>query len=133
MARDFVFRYRLNSAPAATLDGSAQVAHDIDAVYQVEGEPDGWTPVPGHHKTVLVPGAELSSALESGTNSQKVAAYKDLLVEYRNDQAEPLNTNWNLTLLEQFMDQNDVAIEAAETANTFILQVAGSYPVTFSL
>ena len=130
---DYVFRYRLNSAPQARLDGSGQVAHDIEAVYQEVGDGDAWTPVPGHHKTILIPGAELSAALESGTTGQKVAAYMDLLVAHHTDGAMPLNTNWNLALLEQFMDQNDVSIAAAAAGDEFILQVAGSYPVTFSL
>ena len=130
---DYIFRYRLNSAPQARLDGSAQVAHDIEAVWQEVDDGDTWTPVPGHHKTVLVPGAELSAALESGTNSEKVAAYKSLLVEHHADGPMPLVTNWNLTLLEQFMDQNDVSAAAAAAGDEFILSVAGSYPVTFSL
>lgn len=130
---DYVFRYRLNRAPQGNQDGSGQVAHDIEAVYQVEGEPDGWTPVPAHHKTVLIPGAELSAALGTGTQGQKVAAYKDLLVAHRSDGATPLTTNWDLALLEQFMDQNDVAQAAATEADAFIVSVAGSYPVTFSL
>jgi hypothetical protein len=130
---DYIFRYRLNSAPQARLDGSAQVAHDIEAVWQEVGDGDTWTPVPGHHKTVLVPGAELLAALESGTTPEKVSAYKGLLVEHHADGALPLNTNWNLALLEQFMDQNDVSVAAAAAGDAFILQVAGGYPVTFSL
>jgi len=112
--------------------GSGQVAHDIEAVYQEVGDGDTWTPVPGHHKTILLPGAELSAALETGTTPQKVAAYKDLLVAHHTDGAMPLNTNWNLALLEQFMDQNDVSVAAAVAGDAFILSVA-SYPVTFSL
>lgn len=132
---DYDFRYRLNRAPSACLDGSGQVAHDIEAVWQLEGDGDSWTAVPGHHKTILVPGADLSDALAGGTANQKVRAYKNLLVQHRDDQAQPLNTGWNLELLEEFMDQNDASAAAVGVADAFILSVApgGVYPVTFSL
>lgn len=130
---DYVFRYQLNAPPQARSDGSGQVAHSIRAVYQVQGEPDGWLPVPNHQITILVPGADLLNALSTGTNNQKVVAYKQLLVDHATDGPTPLATGWDLEVMEQFMDANEVSREATMAAYAFIVQVAGAYPVTFSL
>jgi len=137
---DYEFRYRLNSSPGHRLDGSGQVSHDIelvclpdDGTVYTDDDWKGAPQAPGHHKTVLVPGADLAALLATGTNFQKVAAYKTLLVGHHTDQAEPMNTNWNLALMQDFMDQNDLSIAAAADANVFILDVATSYPVVFNL
>ena len=130
---DYEFRYRLNNAPEARMDGSAQVAHDIDAVYRLQGSSDPWQALPAHHKTVLLPGDELSTLLGTGTNPEKVAAYIACLVDHHADPATPLNTNWNPSLMNEFANQNDVAVAAAGEADVFILSVTAGYPVVFSL
>lgn len=138
---DYLFRYALLNAPAPRDDGSAQVAHDI-AIVTLPDDGSAYTQedwrfapqAPGHHKTILLPGVDLSTALSMGTTGQKVAAYKDLLVTHHQDGAEPLDTNWNLNLMEQFMDNNDTSAAAATEADTFIRSVdVGAYPVTFTL
>ena len=130
---DYEFRYRLNNAPEARSDGSAQVAHDIDAVYRLEGSSDPWETLVAHHKTVLLPGEELSAVLATGTTPQKVAAYIASLVSHHNDPATPLNTNWNPELMNDFVNQNNVSAAAATEADEFILSVVAGYPVIFSL
>jgi hypothetical protein len=51
---DYDFRYVLLSAPEARTDGSGQVSHDIEAYSQPVGDGD-WSPVLGHHKSIVVP------------------------------------------------------------------------------
>ena len=51
---NYDFRYVLHSAPEARTDGSGQISHDIEAYSQPVGD-GGWSPVPSHHKDVLVP------------------------------------------------------------------------------
>lgn len=138
---DYLFRYAIISAPSARNDGSAQVAHDMAIVTLPDDgtsyNSSDWRSAPwapGHHKTFMLPGADLSAALSSGDNSQKVAAYKQLLRDNYGTQAEPLETNWVLGNMELFMDNNDVSTVAAAEADTFIMAVdPGAYPVTFTL
>ena len=130
---DYEFRYRLNSAPEARNDGSAQVAHDIDAVAEPVGD-GGFFSVPGHHKTILVPAADMAVMLAMSNGAAKVTAYKPLLVANRNAQPMPFNTGWTLANLELFMDANDASAAAASGADEYITVDLGlTYPVTFSL
>ena len=76
---DYEFEYKLQSAPEARADGSGAVMHDIYAVAREEGSADPWGVVPGRHKTIAVPSAELADALSEPTNPAKVAAYKNAL------------------------------------------------------
>jgi len=128
---DYVKRYRLSRSPTARNDGSGHVDHDIYAIAAVQGS-DEWFVIPGRHKTVSVPAADLSAALASGTNSQKVQAYKNLLAANLNTIPEPI-TGWGLNELEMLLDNNDAASAAAAEADAFVQTVAGSYPVDFNM
>ena len=133
------FRYQLGDAPGPRDDGSGQVAHDITAVLRVQGSGDPWSPVPGHHKTILLPHEQLGTVMDmphsTGAERQaKIAAYKDLLVTHRGSQPAPYDTGWTAAGLQIFMDQNDSAVAESARADDFITNVLGqSYPVTFSI
>lgn len=127
----YEFKYRLNSAPAARNDGSGCVDHDIEAIVSVDG--GDWTVVPARHKTISVPAAELSAALATGTNAQKVTAYKNALAVNLDTQPEPL-VGWTIAQMTEMLDNNAAALAAATTADAFILVVKPSgYPVEFSM
>ena len=129
---DYDKRYALLGAPQPRTDGSGMVAHDIEAQASVAGAGE-WATVPGRHKTVLVPAADLSAALASGTQGEKVAAYKQALVD--NLYTVPIAvTGWDSDSLEALLDANDTANVAAGEANLFITVTLGlSYPVPFTI
>lgn len=131
----YTFRYRLNRAPEPRIDGSGQVAHDVEAVYRLdELEPPSWVPVPGHHKTILLPGAELEVVLAMPNTGAKVTAYKQLLVEHRNDESQPLYTDWQTDRMAEFLDAGVLSAAMALAANDYITVTLGQgYPVTFAL
>ena len=128
---DYDFRYRLASAPEPTLNGSAMVNHDVFALAQPQGD-GGYTVIPGRHKTVQVPAAELTAVLDMSPGAAKVEAYKDALADNLNTAGAAI-TGWGAAQLEALMDANDLAVAEAARANTYILDVAGSYPVEFSM
>jgi len=125
----WTFRYKLVSQPAATADGSGTVIHDILA----EGKENGDWLDTGVHQSVVVPAAQLSAALASGTNQQKTTAYKGALAANVNTQPVPI-VGLSAAQLEQRMEANKAATAAAGTAHTFITVTLGlSYPVSFNL
>ena len=127
---DYEFKYRLQSAPAPTLDGSGVVQHDIWAITREEGSGDEWAIVPGRHKTISVPAAEVQAAL---ADASPVPAYKDALVSNLNTQPVPIG-GWDPVSLEALMDANDAAAAAAGAADDYITVTLGlSYPVDFSI
>ena len=132
---DYEFRYQLLRAPEARPDGSKGVAHDIQAVYRLEGSSDDWQAVPAHHQTVLLDGDALILALDCATNSEKVTAYKDLVASalgISGVSAPPIA--WDQVSLEAFMDANDVSIAATCAADDFITDDLGQeYPLNFNL
>lgn len=131
---DYEFRYEMTRAPLARSDGSGHVTHDIRGVCRLAGSVDPWSYRPGlPHKTISVPAADLLTALSSGTNNQKINAYKDLLVENVYTIPEPLQ-GWNLAIWEQILDQNDTSAAAAQAADEFIRDSLGvNYPVRFTI
>jgi hypothetical protein len=135
---DYDFRYVLLSAPEARTDGSGQVSHDIEAYSQPVGD-GGWSPVPGHHKDIVVPADELVIVMDmpDSTGPQKTAkntAYKDLLATHRFSVAEPMDKTWTVAGMEAFMDANDASALEAGRADDYITVTLGlSYPVPFSL
>jgi len=138
---DYLFRYSIREAPEARIDGSKQVAHQMwivtlvdDGTSYTKEDWRGAPQAPEHHKTVLIPGDELQAALSTGTMAQKGAAYKNLIRDHHRDSPEPLDTGWVLENMEAFMDNNDIAAEAATTADEFIRTVdTGAYPISFTL
>jgi len=134
----YSFRHSLASAPEARQDGSGMDDHDIWAqCSDTEAlDDDGklvWLNVPGIHKTVSVPAATLATALGSGTQGQKVTAYKAALADNLNTQPEPV-TGWTEPALLALTEANAEASVQATAANEFITVTLGlEYPVPFNL
>ena len=127
----YEFKYRLQSAPAARNDGSGCLDHDIYAIVAEDG--GEWAIVPGRHKTISVPFAELDDALDQATNPLRVAAYKDALAANLDNQPVPV-TGWTAAQLLALMEANDAAAATAAAADTYItVTLELEYPVDFSV
>ncbi len=127
----YTFKYRLQSVPIASVDGSGCVNHDIWAIFSEDG--DTWLVMPARHKTISIPFAEIDAALSQPTNPQKVTAYKDALIANLNTTPLPV-VGWTADQLLTFMETNDSAAITADAANTFLTVTLGySYPIDFSL
>ena len=127
----YSFRYRLQQAPQARNDGSGCVDHDIYAIASEDGET--WELVPGRHKTISIPFAELDDALDQPTNPLRIAAYKDVLASNLNTAPVPI-TGWTAGQLTLLMEANDSAEATGAAVNTFITVTLGlAYPVDFSI
>jgi len=126
-------QYSLNTPPSGRTDGSPHVVHDIQAEARITGSGDGFTAVPGRHKTVLVPTDVITAALAAGNNSQIVVAYKAALVLYANEDPRPVN-GWSTAELDELLTNNAAAEAAATAADYFIsVDLGKTYPVKFSL
>ena len=124
---EYEFRYSL-SKPEARTDGSGMVAHDLQAQASVAGE-DAWVML--RHKTVVLPGTELSELLASGTAAAKRAAYKQLIAANINTQAEPV-TGWSTAQLQLLLDGNEASTLAAAASVDFVENVLDrTFPITF--
>lgn len=128
---NYDYKYRLQSAPEATQDGSGMVNHDVYALAQEQGN-GGWIIVPGRHKTVQVPAATLTTVLDMPSGGAKISAYKDALADNLNTQGQAI-VGWNQAQLEALMDANDLAAFEAFRANDYILSLVSDYPVDFSM
>ncbi len=132
----YEFKYELIETPAARTDGSTQVGHNIQTIFREAGSGDAWQVLPGHHKSgLVVPAAELQTALGSGTTQQKIAAYKSALASNLNSQAAPMNMgNWSAGQLQLFADANDESTAAQVLADEFItITLELTYPVSFNV
>jgi len=135
MAREY--RYKLHSVPEARNDGTKGVGHDIEAVYREEGTEDEWQPVPEHHVAGLsILGDEILTVMETGTNPEKVTAYKDLIRAALDASGflPVFDKGWEEEQLEAFMANNDIAIEAAAAVEQFItVDIGQEFPIYFRL
>lgn len=113
----YTFKYRIEALPQASQDGSGMIMHDVDAL--VSSDAVNYSVVPGRHKTVCVPSATLQTALASGTNNQKVTAYKNALAA--NLDTVPTSVQgWDQASLTALMTANDAAAAVLVTITTFI-------------
>ena len=133
----YTFRYELLRAPAARVDGSGCLSHDIEAYYS---EDDGatWVVVGGRHKDIIVPGSEMQTilAMPDSTGPQRQAknvAYKSALVA--NLDTQPVGvTGWPDAQMAAYLDGNKLSAEVATGANDYItITLSQSYPVPFSI
>jgi len=119
-------KYRLQSAPEATLDGSGNVAHDICGIDSENNV------IPGRHQTVNIPedDVDIIMAMPDGTAAEKQsknAAYKALI-------ADNLPSGWTNDDLQEIVDNNSQAATSAEAINDYITVTLGQeYPVDFNL
>ena len=128
---DWSFRFRLESAPEATVDGRGMVDHDITILAKEDGEED-WAEVPDGQITIRVHASNLTTMLDMDAGAAKVTAYKNLLVANLDAVGEAI-TGRQLAQLEALMEANALAAFEADRVNTYILSVVESYPVEFSI
>jgi hypothetical protein len=101
------------------------------AVASVQGAGQ-WFTIPGRHKTILVPGADLLTVMAMPNNGAKITAYKGLLAANLNTEAVPI-VGWDVVSLQAMMDANDQSSEAATEANDYItVDLGQAYPVQFA-
>ena len=106
-------KYRLDNVNAMT-DGSGLVRFDVWAL-----DGDGVI-IPSRHKDVMVPQDELSAALQL-TGAERVAAVKDLLVQYA-------GSGWDNDGLDAEAVVNTQASDAADAVNDWL-----TLPAEFAL
>lgn len=129
------FKKRLSSAPEGRLDGSTCLDHDIFIIAKEQGD-GGWFVVPGRHKTVSAPGAEVTVVMDmpDSTGPEKQAknqAYKAMLAANVGTQPVAV-TGWGDAKLQELMDGIDLAVYEAGRVNDYITVTLGlSYPVDF--
>ena len=128
---DWSFRFRLESAPGATVDGCGMVDHDITILAREQGEED-WVEVPDRQITIRVHASNLTTMLDMDAGAPKVAAYKNLLVANLDTVGEAV-AGCYLMQLEALMNANALAAFEAARVDTYILSVVESYPVEFSI
>ena len=130
----YEFRYRLQVAPEARNDGSAMVALDIYGVHRLASTSNPYVEVPGRHKTVLVPASGISTALATGTNTQKTTKIKDLVATNLFAQAPVVPELWTQSGLQTYMDANDLSAAQATAMHNFLtVTLSQVYPITFAL
>lgn len=140
---DFLFRYRLQEQPAARIDGSGMIDHQIQAICLPEDSPseEEWKSapmIPGRHKTIVVPYTEMNCVMDmpDATGSQRAvknAAYKTMLANNLNTTATPI-LGWDKATLELVCDNQLSSISEAQRADDYITGTLGqTYPVTFSI
>ena len=128
MAYDF--KYRLQE-PTARTDGSGQVDHQTEAIYDVGG--DVWEQVPWHNKTIVVPAEELEAVLDMSNGQAKVTAYKNLLAANLFAQPEPV-TGWSSAQMTLMLDNNAASVAQLERFVSWVVDDLGlSFPVSFSM
>ena len=74
----YEFEYYIREAEKR--GGSGAIKHAAMVRYNVVGE-DNWQQI--RSGDIVIPAQEVIDAMASGTNSQKVAAYKGLLIQYK--------------------------------------------------
>ena len=125
------FRFRLESAPVATVDGCGMVDHDTTILAKAEGE-ENWIEVPDRQITIRVHASNLTTMLDMDAGAPKVSAYKNLLVANLDTVGGAIDGR-QLAQLEALMEANALAAFEADRVDTYILSVVESYPVEFSI
>ena len=127
------FRYLLDKAPEARPDGSGCVAYDTTKQSKPTGTEDEWVVIPGRHRTVNIPFAQVDAALAAGTNPQIIAAYKAAF-DANLDTMPIAIEGWDEDSLQALMEANDATLASAVAVDTFItVDLGKTYPVGFSL
>ena len=144
-------------APSGRNDGGSQVSHDVFAVWRVQGGGVDWKDapvVPNHHKTILLPSADVKTVMDmpdsTGPEKQaKNAAYKALLVANWNSPAMPSHAppvdGWTLEDIDAYLIAYDAwaaakaiadaaaATEAGRVVTYVEVTMVKSFPIEFQL
>lgn len=138
----YKFRYEVTTEGEITSrnDGSGCVNHQIKAQsleVDEQGEPiipDNWLYVPARNDTFVVPATGMQAALASGTPSEKVRAYKNLLVASKGNAAIPI-LGWDEAEMTEMLNNNTLAVTAHQELLDFLDTFGpnGDFPLHFQL
>lgn len=123
---DYTFVYTLRNIKP-TLDGSGMVLNDVEVRTRPEGSSDEYTPVPGRHKDIACPAAEVVEAIQGPGVKAK---YLAMLSSNLNRTVQP-NTGWDMVSLEALMDANDEVADAIVQFNAFLVSIGQTLPYDF--
>jgi hypothetical protein len=124
----YQFRYALSGLPEPRQCGTDILAHDIIAEASSDGET--WTPVPGRHRTVLVPSAAVVDALGAGNPASVKAAYRSALADNISTADQPV-TGWDQASLSLVMQTRDSELAAREMLSNYLDGLGVGFPVYF--
>jgi hypothetical protein len=130
------FKYRIQSAPQAAINGSGMVMFDVFAVARITGSGDPFSEVPGYHKTAPVSSIDLKicNDMPDSTQPQRTAkntAIKNLLAAALGTGTYNIPpTLWDIGTLQAYMDANDSAVLETSRLNDYVTNVLH---VTFPL
>jgi hypothetical protein len=136
MAREF--KYQVQSVPSASTDGTGMVHFDVFAVWRTAGTDDPYAVIPGKHKTVLVPAADLATvnAMPHGSGAARIAkntAYKTLVKSNLLTPAPTpptVSVGWEDADFDTLLDANVNAQDAAANMVAYITDIlAVTFPV----
>ncbi len=132
----YTFKFRLQEAPSATLDGTGVVILTILAVSSTGG---AFTPVDGYSRTVELHCSDVKRVMDlpDGTPTQKTAktqALKELIRLRTGDHYSAGSPSWTVAGLTAWVLANDSAALQAARVNTYLTTTLGqSYPIDFNL
>ena len=121
---NYEFEYYIN-APEVR-GGSGAIKHATAARYNVVGE-DNWRDI--RRKDIVLPAQEVIDELATGTNPQKIAKYKTLLVKHLFYTDEAI-TGWSIAELTQQLENQELEALAATAISDFVTVTLGkTFPV----
>jgi hypothetical protein len=132
---DYDFKYRMTDNTKDTSNGSGDIQHNIQIISRESGTSDEFLPVKNLERTIFIPGSDAITALASGTNPEKRAAYKQLISDNLTHTASTSMQMpvWNTTAFEAYRDANDISLQAYNAFESFRIDLGQSYPIDFDL
>lgn len=128
------FRYRLQSTPEPTTDGTGGIHLDMWAVSRISGTTDPFTPF-GPHITVVLLSSEVKvvNDMPHSTPAEKTAkrrAFKDLVKTFlRRGGFTPVTPEWTQEGLQAYLDANDSStLESSRLDNFITVVLNNTYP-----
>jgi len=133
-AATWEYRYQVLSKALPRDDGTGRIILGLEAVQRILGTTTAFYLMAARHRDVLCPAADILAALASGTNSQKTAAIKAVIVNYVDAPIPIAPSDWTASGLQNYTQANNQSIKAADNLDFFITVTLGqTYPVQFTL
>lgn len=132
----YAFKYRLQSAPTGSADGSGLVNCTMLAVVSKDG--GAYVPIPGFERTIYLPYQDVKIVMDMphSTAPQKTAknaAFLELLKQRADDASHGRVPDWSLGGMTTWVASVDGSALEAARVNTYITVTLGlTYPLDFS-
>jgi hypothetical protein len=133
----YTFKYRLQSAPTGSADGSGLVNCTMLAVVSTDG--GAYVPIPGFERPIYLPYQDVKAVMDMphSTAPQKAAknaAFKELLRQRADDTQHGRVPDWSLGGMAAWMASVDGSALEAGRVNAYITTTLGqTYPLDFGL